>query len=77
MTADVSLNGLPWIDQIENSFEQHSFIEFHRSKLPQLIDRHGHLVARDLLAAPSLAFRNEHGATFTWSAINGTVTIFH
>jgi hypothetical protein len=39
---------LPWIDRIAQSFERHSFVGFHRRELPRLIERHGHLVARDL-----------------------------
>src|SRR5262249_58323984 len=40
----------------------------HRSGLPARIERHGHLVVRDLRDAPALAFRSEDGTTFAWIA---------
>ena len=68
MSADASRTRLPWIEQIARSFERRSFVAFHRRELPQWIERHGHLVARDLRGAPTLAFRSEDGSTFSWLA---------
>jgi hypothetical protein len=75
MAADPARTGLPWIEQLEQSFELRSFVGFHRRELPRLIERHGRLVARDLRGAPSLAFRSEDGTTFTWVASGGGVRI--
>ena len=75
MATDLGRTRLPWIEQIEQSFELHSFVEFHRRELPQLIERHGHLVARDLSGAPPLAYRSEDGATFSWIATGNGVQI--
>ncbi|HVN41122.1 MAG TPA: phytanoyl-CoA dioxygenase family protein [Myxococcota bacterium] len=73
--SSLARTDLPWIDRIAQSFEPHSFVGFHRRELPRLIERHGHLVARDLRGAPALAFRVEDGATFSWIASDGGVRI--
>ena len=39
-----------------------------------MLDRHGHLVARDLRGAPTLAFRSD-GVTFSWIATDEGVRI--
>jgi hypothetical protein len=74
MTTSLARNQLPWIDQIAQSFELRSFVGFHRRELPRLLERHGHLVARDLRGAPTLAFRSG-GATFSWIATGEGVRI--
>src|SRR5262245_27305469 len=73
--SSVARTDLPWIDRIAQSFEPHSFVGFHRRDLPGLIERHGHLVARDLRGAPALAFRTEDGATFTWIATDDGIRV--
>jgi len=75
MSTDPVRTRLPWIEQIEQAFELRSFVGFHRRELPGLIERHGHLVARDLRGAPTLAFRSEAGATFSWIATGDGVQI--
>jgi len=65
MATDLGRTSLPWIEQIAHSFELRSFVGFHRQELPRLIERHGHLVARDLGGVPPLAYRSD-GATFSW-----------
>src|SRR5262249_32021137 len=75
MSASPARTDLPWIDRIAQSFELRSFVEFHRRELPHLIERHAHLVARDLRGAPPLAFRAEDGATFSWIATDDGVRI--
>ena len=55
---------LPWVDEIAASFPVRDFVAFHRSELPELIARHGHLSAA-ICAARPLAFRVEDGTTFT------------
>ncbi|MCU1376542.1 MAG: hypothetical protein JWO68_3828 [Actinomycetia bacterium] len=68
MATDVAGTRLPWIEEIGRSFERRSFVAFHGRELPQLIQRHGHLVIDDVQDAPTLAFRIEDGTTFSWSA---------
>jgi hypothetical protein len=68
MAGDSARTRLPWIEEIERSFALRPFVAFHREELPRLIERHGHLVARDLRGAPTLAFRSAEGATFSWIA---------
>ena len=75
MATDPARTRLPWIEQIEQAFELRSFVGFHRRELPELIERHGHLVARDLRGAPTLAFRTGEGATFSWIATEDGVQI--
>jgi hypothetical protein len=66
MGTDVVGTGLPWVDAIARSFPRHPFDEFHRRELPELVARHGTLVAADLQDAPSLGFRIEGDVGFTW-----------
>jgi hypothetical protein len=68
MATDVAAAGLPWIEAVRQSFELRRFTEFHRRELPELIARHGRLVADDVRAAPTIAFRIEDGTTFSWVA---------
>ena len=44
MGTDVVGTGLPWVEAIAEAFEPHDFVTFHRSELPALSARHGHLV---------------------------------
>ncbi|HEV8296151.1 MAG TPA: phytanoyl-CoA dioxygenase family protein [Acidimicrobiales bacterium] len=71
MATDLAGTGLPWIAEIGRSFERRSFEGFHRRELPQLIERHGSLVADDLRGVPTLAFRIDDGTTFSWIAAGG------
>src|SRR5262245_17122727 len=66
MATDEIGSGLPWVEAIARSFERHSFLDFHRSRLPALSAANGHLVAADLRGVPPLAFRAEDGTAFTW-----------
>jgi hypothetical protein len=68
MGTDVVGTGLPWVDAIAGSFPRRPFDEFHRRELPDLVARHGALVAADLRGAPPLAFRIEDDVAFTWRA---------
>src|SRR5690348_6233353 len=68
MGTDVVGTGLPWVEAIAASFEPHGFVAFHRSELPALSARHGHLVVADLRGAAPLAFATEDGVAFTWVA---------
>src|SRR5687768_5101198 len=68
MATDVAGAGLPWIEEVRQSFELRPFTEFHHRELPELITRHGHLVAADVRGAPTVAFRVEDGTTFSWVA---------
>jgi hypothetical protein len=71
MAIDGAATGLPWIEEVRQSFELRPFTAFHRRELPELIARHGRLVAADLRAAPTIAFRVEDGTTFSWVAADG------
>jgi hypothetical protein len=75
MATDVAGTRLPWIDEITRSFELVPFIEFHRRELPALLERHGRLVVDDLRDAPTVAFRIEDGASFTWTAGSNGIRI--
>jgi ectoine hydroxylase-related dioxygenase (phytanoyl-CoA dioxygenase family) len=66
MGTDVVGTGLPWVEAIAESCEPHGFVAFHRSELPVLSARHGHLVSADLRGVASLAFRTDDGVAFTW-----------
>ena len=68
MGTDVGGTGLPWVEAIAASFEPYSFAAFHTDRLPELVARHGALVAADLRDAPPLAFRVSDGTSFTWRA---------
>jgi len=67
MPTDAIGSGLPWVDAIARSFETLSFVEFHRVRLPKLIERNGHLVAADIANAGPLAFRIDDTTAFTWA----------
>src|SRR5262249_61341411 len=45
-----------------------SFVEFNRVSLPNLVERHGPLVAADLSDAAPLAFRADGASSVTWMA---------
>jgi len=75
MATDVAAAGLPWIEEVRQSFELRPFAEFHRRDLPALIARHGRLVATDVRAAPTIAFRIEDGTTFSWVAAGDSVQV--
>jgi hypothetical protein len=66
MPTDTIGSGLPWVDAISRSFGTLDFVDFHRDQLPELVRRHGALVARDLAGAAPLAFRLENGTAYTW-----------
>jgi Phytanoyl-CoA dioxygenase (PhyH) len=66
MATDSRGSGLPWVEAIARSFEPLSFFDFHRTRLPALVARHGRLVADDLRLAAPLAFRLPTGEAFTW-----------
>jgi hypothetical protein len=66
MDANLDRTRLPWVEQISAAFPVHGFTAFHRGALQDAIARNGHLVAQDLRDAPTLAFRAEDGATFSW-----------
>lgn len=68
MATDEEGSGLPWVEAIARSFERYSFEDFHRSQLPALSARNGHLVVADLRGVPPLAFRSDAGTAFTWVA---------
>jgi hypothetical protein len=75
MATDVAATGLPWIEQVRQSFELRSFTDFHRRELPELIARHGRLVATDVRAAPTIAFRIEDGTTFSLVAAGDSLQV--
>ena len=67
MGTDVIGTGLPWVDAIAESFVPRGFVAFHRSELPALSPRRGHLVVDDLRGvAPRVLYRR--GVAFTWVA---------
>ena len=68
MGTDVVGSSLPWIDAIAGSFAPYSFTQFHEEELARLVDRHGHLVNRDLQGVDPIAFRVDDGTTYTWRA---------
>lgn len=68
MATDTEGTRLPWIERIGRAFEPISFERFHRDTLPDLIERHGALVARDLRGAPALGLRVSSDNAFTWRA---------
>src|SRR5215470_8082477 len=68
MPTDARGSGLPWVEAIAHSFGPIPFLEFHRTRLPALIARNGHLVRSDLCGVPSLAFRLDADTAFTWVA---------
>ncbi len=74
MPAGAAGTDLSWAAAIPQSFEPHSFVEFHRTQLPELVERRGTLVAEDLSGAPPLAFRSGQAA-FTWVASRRGVEI--
>jgi hypothetical protein len=65
MGTDAAGTGLPWVDAIARSFPTRAFGPFHRQEVPDLVARHGALVADDLIGAPPLAFRVDDVA-YTW-----------
>src|SRR5215207_9421428 len=75
MGTDVVGTGLPWVEAIAESFERHGFVEFHRSELPALSTRHGHLVVADLRGVAPLAFSTDDGVAFTWTAAEDGVRL--
>jgi hypothetical protein len=75
MGTDVAGTGLPWVEAIAASFEPQSFAVFHRQRLPELVARHGPLVADDLRGVASLGFRIEDGTSYTWSATSDGVEV--
>lgn len=66
MGTDRTGSALPWVEAIAAAFPRRSFRGFHTEQLPELIERHGALVATDLVDAPPIAFRAEDGTSFTW-----------
>ena len=68
MPTDAIGSGLPWVDAIARSFETLSFVEFNRVRLPELVERHGPLVAADLSSAAPVAFGVGGAGSFTWTA---------
>jgi len=66
MGTDTLGTGLPWIEAIEASFPQYSFVAFHNSELPALNCRYKELVVEDLTGVPPIAFRIPSGTTYTW-----------
>ena len=68
MGTDVIGTGLPWVEAIAASFTPYSFASFHQAQLPELVARHGSLIADDLRGAAPVAFRVDDGSTFTWVA---------
>jgi hypothetical protein len=66
---------LPWVDEIADSFPRHHFEAFHRSELPRLIARNGHLTDGDLRGAAPLAFRLTDGPTFTYVATDDSMRV--
>jgi len=66
--TDVIGTGLPWVEAIAASFTPYSFASFHQAQLPELVARHGSLIADDLRGAAPVAFRVDDGSTFTWVA---------
>jgi hypothetical protein len=66
MTINLDRTGLPWVDQISAAFPRRGFEEFHRRVLPDLVARHGRLVAQDLEDAAPIAFKTPAGAAFCW-----------
>jgi len=76
MGTDTAGTGLPWIDAVADSFRPYSFEPFHRTELPELVARYGHLVAEDLKGAQPIAFRLPEGATYTWRpSVHGITAI--
>jgi hypothetical protein len=75
MPTDAFGSGLPWVETIVQSFQSHSFVDFHRTLLPVLIARNAHLVRGDLRGVSSLAFRSDAGAAFTWVASDDGVRV--
>jgi hypothetical protein len=64
--TDVAGTDLAWLEAIAQSFERHSFVEFHRASLPALIARNGRLVSDDLEGVAPLTFRVTDGTAYTW-----------
>jgi hypothetical protein len=75
MGTDVVGTGLPWVDAIAGSFPRRSFDDFHRRELPDLVTRHGALVAADLRDAPPLAFRVGPDLAVTWRAADDGIDV--
>jgi hypothetical protein len=73
--TDTAGTRLPWIEEIGRSFPARSFDAFHRHDLPQLLDRAGDVIAADIVAAPTVAFRVEDGTTFAWAAGPGGMEV--
>ena len=76
MGTDTAGTGLPWIEAVADAFAHHSFEGFHRTELPELVARHGHLVVEDLKGAPPISFRLLDGATYTWQRSGHGITAF-
>jgi len=66
MGTDVLGTGLPWVDAIARSFPKYSFVDFHRRRLPELVEERGQLVVDDVRGAAPLGFRIDDGTAFTW-----------
>jgi len=64
--TDVAGTELAWLEAIAQSFESHSFAEFHRASLPALIAKHGRLVRDDLQGVAPLTFRIPEGTAYSW-----------
>ena len=75
MGTDVAGTGLPWVEAISRSFEPHPFMTFHRTEMPALVAKYGHLVVGDLQGAAPVAFRIDDGTTFTWCASDEGVQV--
>jgi hypothetical protein len=75
MGTDVVGTGLPWVEAISRSFEPHPFVAFHRTELPALVAKYGHLVVADLRGVAPIAFRVEDGTAFTWCATDEGVEV--
>lgn len=69
MGTDTAGTTLPWIERIAAAFPHHDLLGFARVELPSLVERHGQLVAADLVGAPALAFRTPAHAC-TWRVLD-------
>jgi hypothetical protein len=74
MGTDTAGTGLPWIDAVADAFAPYSFERFHRTELPDLVARHGHLVTKDVMGARPIVFRLPEGATYTWQPSEDGIT---
>lgn len=59
---------------VSNHFPPVDFVEFHRRRLPELVERHGALASADIAGQPSLGLRVGDD-TFTYVADAGAVSV--